>query len=453
MVIQGSRPQLSPLRAQFARGGAGGGARAKRAAVALVVGVSLQLSLSPAPRGRGAGGEGAPQACDTARRSAPDHQSTETIVTDTLHLPPQTEFGRFFLPGPTEVHPDVLAAMTRPVMGHRGPELSSLLAGVDPVLRDLFRTTRPVYVASSSATGLMEGSIRNGVRRRALSLVNGAFSERFAALVADCGREGETYEVAMGHAHTPDEVYARLRTGGFDAITVVHSETSTGVLDPLTEISEAVRRAEGETGEEILLLVDGVTSVGGMLVEAQTWGIDFLLTGSQKAMALPPGLAFGTASDRMMERARTLQGRGQYFDLIEFDTYWRKHQTPNTPAVSLLYALAAQAQRIAAEGVEARARRHWSMAERTWEWVQDRGPRWGLSLFAPPGRRSPTVTTIAVDGALPATEICKGMTARGWTLGTGYGKLKDTTFRIGHMGDHTVDELDALLAALEEVLG
>jgi aspartate aminotransferase-like enzyme len=382
-----------------------------------------------------------------------DIHQPRPIVTDTLHPPAAADFGRFFLPGPTEVHPDVLAAMTRPVMGHRGPELSGLLAAVDPVLRDLFRTSRPVYVASASATGLMEAAVRNGVRRRALSLVKGAFSERFASLVTDCGREGERYDVDPGHAHAPDEVFRRLRAGGFDAVTVVHSETSTGVLDPLREIAEAVRRAETETGDEILLLVDGVTSVGGMLVETDTWGLDFLLTGSQKAMALPPGLAFGTASERMMQRARGLTGRGQYFDLIEFDLYWRKHQTPNTPAVSLMYALAAQAERIRAEGVEARAARHWAMAERAWGWVEERGPRWGLSLFAPRGRRSPTVTTVAVGGTLPATEICKGMTKRGWTLGTGYGALKDTTFRIGHMGDHTVEELDALLAALEEVLG
>ena len=369
-----------------------------------------------------------------------------------VHLPPHTEFGRFFLPGPTEVHPEVLAAMTRPVIGHRGPELSSLLRAVDPVLRDLFRTSRPVYVASSSATGLMEGAVRNGVRRRALALVNGAFSLRFRDLVTACGRQAVTYEVEPGHAHTPDEVFRRLRTGGFDAVTVVHSETSTGVLDPLVEIADAVRRAERENGDEILLLVDGVTSVGGMLVEAETWGLDFLLTGSQKAMALPPGLAFGSASERMMERARTLRGRGQYFDLVEFDTYWRRHQTPNTPAVPLLYALTAQVARIRGEGVEARALRHWTMAERTWSWVEERGPRWGLSLFAPPGRRSPTVTAIAADGPVPAPEICARVAARGWTLGTGYGTLRENTFRIGHMGDHTVQELEALLAALEEAL-
>ena len=374
-------------------------------------------------------------------------------VTDLLDFPRQTEFGRFFLPGPTEVHPDVLAAMTRPVIGHRGSEMSALLAGVDPVLRELFGTARPVYVASSSATGLMEGSIRNGVRRRALALVNGAFSQRYRDLVGDCGREVDSYEVAPGEAHAPEEVYRRLRDGGFDAVTVVHSETSTGVLDPLVELAAAVRQAEREAGEEILLLVDGVTSVAGMRMEMDAWGIDFLLTGSQKALALPPGLALGAASARMLARAATLPARGQYFDLLEFDAYWQKHQTPNTPAVSLLFALEEQARRIQGEGVAGRAARHAAMAEHCWRWVDERGPRWGLSHFAPEGRRSPTVTCIATDGRVTGTAVCAGMRARGWTLGGGYGKLKDATFRIGHMGDHTVEELAALLAELEEVLG
>ncbi|HEX9937758.1 MAG TPA: alanine--glyoxylate aminotransferase family protein [Longimicrobium sp.] len=363
-----------------------------------------------------------------------------------------SDFGRFFLPGPTEVHPEVLQAMTRPVIGHRGSEMSRILAECDPVLRSVFRTSRPVYVASSSATGLMEGSIRNGVRRKALALVNGAFSKRYRDLVADCGREVETYEVAPGQCHDPAQVAGRLRAGGFDAVTVVHSETSSGVLNPLAEIAEAVRGAERETGDEILVLADGVTSVAGALVEAEAWGLDFLLTGSQKALALPPGLAFGAASERMMARAATLTGRGQYFDLLEFEAYWKKHQTPNTPAVSLIYALAEQCRRIAAEGVEARAERHWAMARRCWAWVDEGGAARGMSLFAPEGCRSPTVTCIGVDGPVPATEIVARLKARGWTIGGGYGPLKETTIRIGHMGDHTVEELDALLAVIEEVV-
>ena len=363
------------------------------------------------------------------------------------------EFGRFFLPGPTEVRPEILAAMNRPMIGHRGKEMSDLLAQVDPLLRSVFRTSRPVYVSTSSATGLMEAAVRNGVRRRALCLVNGAFSARFRDLVADCGREVETYEVPWGHAHLPEEVERRLRAGGFDAVTVVHSETSTGVLNPLAEIAEGVRNAERANGEEIFVLVDGVTSVAGALVEADAWGIDFLLTGSQKALALPPGLAFGSPSARMLQRAATLPGRGQYLDLLEFDRYWEKHQTPTTPALSLIYALLAQLRHIAEEGLEARAERHWRMAERCWEWTTTAGAPWGLSVLAPAGRRSPTVTTITLPEGKTGPQVAGATKKRGYTIGAGYGQLKDRTFRIGHMGDHSLEGLNHLLNVLEEVLG
>lgn len=370
-----------------------------------------------------------------------------------MTLPMQDQpFGRFFLPGPTEVRPEVLAAMARPVIGHRGPAMSELLAEADPILRKIFATTRPVYVSTSSATGLMEAGVRNGVRRRALALVNGAFSERFRDLVTDCGREVETYEVAWGRAHEPEEVRRRLARGGFDALTIVHSETSTGVLNPLPDIAQAVRQAGERTGEEVLTLVDGVTSVGGTRVEADGWGLDWLLTGSHKAMALPPGLAFGAASERMMQRAASLPARGHYFDLLEFDRHWRSHQTPNTPALNLVYALVEQMRRVAAETVEHRFARHAEMASRCEEWVASVGSGYGLAMFAPAERRSPTVTAISVPEQPGAVRLVQGLAERGFTIGAGYGKLKDTTIRIGHMGDHTVGELDVLLDALEEVL-
>lgn len=362
-------------------------------------------------------------------------------------------FGRFFLPGPTEVLPEVLAAMSRPMMGHRSAAMSELLGRVDPVLRDVFGTLRPVYVASSSATGLMEAAVRNGVRERALALVNGSFSARFGEIVAACGRQVETYQVPDGEAHDPEEVERRLRAGGFDAVTVVHSETSTAVLNPLPEIAAAVRAAEAATEGEILLLVDGVTSVAGMEIEAEAWGVDFFLTGSQKALALPPGLAFGTASERMLARAAGIPGRGRYFDLLEMDRFHAKHQTPNTPALSLIYALEVQAQRIAEETVAGRAARHWAMARRCWEWAETEGARRGLALVAPEGRRSPTVTAMSVPEGRTPGEIVAGMKRLGWTIGSGYGALKERTIRIGHMGDHTVDGLNRVLDVLEEVLG
>lgn len=337
------------------------------------------------------------------------------------------------------------------MIGHRGAGMSAILGEADPVLRRIFRTERPVYVSSSSATGFMEAGIRNGVRKRALSLVNGAFSQRFRDLVADCGKDGESYEVEWGEAHRPEEVERLLRAGGFDAVTVVHSETSTGVLNPLAEIAEAVRAAERATGEEILLLVDGVTSVGGNFVETDEWGLDWILTGSQKALALPPGLAFGSPSDRMLAKAATLTGRGQYFDLLEFDRYWKKHQTPNTPALTLIYALSAQLKRIDAEGVDSRAARHVAMAERCRSWVDTTGAGAGLSIFAPEGARSWTVTAIAMPETLKGSEITAKLKERGFTIGSGYGKLKDSTIRIGHMGDHSIEGLNRLLAELEEI--
>lgn len=361
-------------------------------------------------------------------------------------------FGRFFLPGPTEVHPDVLGAMTRPVIGHRGDALRGILAEVQPGLRELFGTDRPVYVVTASGTGLMEAAVRGGVRRRALCLVNGAFSRRFARIVARCGLEPSVYEVPWGEAHDPDEVERRLRSGGFDAVTAVHSETSTGALNPLAGIAEAVRTAERATGDEILLLVDGVTSVGGTPVDAAANRLDFILTGSQKALAMPPGLSFGTASERLLARAATLPNRGFYLDPLELERYAARNQTPTTPAVSLIYALSVQMERILREGVETRFARHRQMAERCHAWTEARADRFGLSVLAPPAHRSPTVTTILLPEHRAASAVVASLAARGFTIAPGYGEIRERALRVGHMGDHAVGELDELLEALDEAL-
>jgi aspartate aminotransferase-like enzyme len=247
-------------------------------------------------------------------------------------------------------------------------------------------------------------------------------------------------------------VGAGAPAGAHDAITIVHSETSTGVLNPLAEIAAAVRSAERSTGQEILTIVDGVTSVAGSPVETDDWALDWVLTGSQKALALPPGLAFGSPSERLLARAATIPARGQYFDLLAFQRNWEKYETPNTPAVTLVFALLAQLRRIETEGVDARMARHRAMAERCWQWTREVGSRFGLTLFAPDGYRAWTVTAIEVPERLPGTEIVSRLKQRGYTIGNGYGRLKGLTIRIGHMGDHTVDGLNQLLEAVEEVL-
>jgi predicted phosphoserine aminotransferase len=362
------------------------------------------------------------------------------------------QFGSFFLPGPTEVHPEVLAAMARPMIGHRGPAMTELLADVDPMLRRLFGTERPVYVSTSSATGFMEAAIRNLSRRRILCLVCGAFSKRFHDIAERCGRPADRLDVAWGSPNRPDALREALRQadGRYDLVTVVHSETSTGVLNPIAELAEVTAEFE-----DVLLAVDGVSSVGGLPIEFDDWGLDFLLTGSQKALALPPGLAFAAASERALERARDVPERSYYFDLLEFERRAADHSTTNTPAISLLYALQTQIHRIEAEGLALRFERHARMAQRTHEWttwlgeVSDRS----FAVQAPAGFRSPTVTAVTLPDGLNGPDVVRSLAQRGITIAPGYGKLKGASIRIGHMGDHTPAELEVVLAELADVLG
>lgn len=362
-----------------------------------------------------------------------------------------TDFGRFFLPGPTEVHPDVLDAMRRPVIGHRGPEMRDLLVEVDAPLRRVFGADRPVYVSTSSATGFMEAAIRNLSRRRVLCMIGGAFGGRFHAIAERCARPADRLDVEWGLPHTPAGLREALSAdpGRYDLVTVVHSETSTGVLNPIAEFAEVVAEFD-----DVLLAVDGVTSVGGVPVDFEASGLDFLLTGSQKALALPPGLAFAVASDRALERAASIPDRGFYFDLVEFDRRAHDHSTTNTPAVSLFYALKCQLDRIEEEGLEARFSRHRRMAVRTWDWVTEvaEATGEGFRVLAPEGYRSPTVTAVSLPAGTSGVSIVQDLADQGITIATGYGKLKDTAIRIGHMGDHTESELEAVLAAVSTVI-
>lgn len=357
-------------------------------------------------------------------------------------------FGRFFLPGPTEVRPEILKAMMQPMIGHRVREMEEMMARIQPNLKAIFQTTRPVYVAASSATGLMEGAVRNGARRRVLCLVNGAFSERFYNIAKSTGLDADPLEVEWGEVNTANALHKALRRGIYDAVTVVHSETSTGVLNPIRDLAE-VTRAAGD----VVLLVDAVSSMAGSPIETDAWGLDFVLTGSQKCFALPPGLALGVAQPNILERAKTKTDRGVYFDFLEFEKNLQKNQTPNTPAVSLMYALEAQLEAIKEETLGGRCARHAAMAKRTWQWVDEMnelGAR--LKVLAPEGFRSPTVTTISVPEGWTGTRIVSEVKSRGYVIATGYGKMKDTSFRIGHMGDHTLEELEELLGVLQHVL-
>lgn len=353
--------------------------------------------------------------------------------------------GTFFFPGPTEVRAEVLSAMTRPLIAHRGPAFESLYATIQAALKPIFGTTRPVYVSSSSATGLMESALRCAPEGRVLALVNGAFSARFAAIAKACGRESDVIEVPYGAVVTLDMVEDALKKQRYAAVTVAHSETSTGALQDVRGIT-ALARAHGA-----VCLVDSVTGIGGAELAFDDWELDFALTGSQKALAMPPGLAFAAATPAFIEAARATARRGLYFDLVEFDAYGAKNQTPNTPAISLFFAAEAQLPAIVAEGMPARWARHRMMADQTAAWVDTLAELHGeaFGILAQQGHRTPTVTSVTIPGSFTASTLVRAVAERGFTIGNGYGKNRETTFRIGHMGDHVPSRLAECL----EVVG
>jgi aspartate aminotransferase-like enzyme len=281
-----------------------------------------------------------------------------------------------------------------------------------------------------------------------LSLVNGAFSDRFYRIALANGLKADALEVPWGQVHTPQMLDDALRRGIYDAVTVVHSETSTGALNPIRELAEVAHK-----NGDVAILVDSVSGLAGAPLKADEWQLDFVLTGSQKAFAVPPGLAFGVAQESLLARARSKSDRGTYFDFLEFEKNLEGNQTPNTPAVSLLFALAEQVEYIVREGMEARWVRHAAMAERTYRWVDEMNARGvKLEIVAPAGSRSPTVTCIRVSEPWTGPRVVEEAKKRGFAIATGYGKLKDGSFRIGHMGDHTLATLEPLLAALTDVL-
>jgi len=355
---------------------------------------------------------------------------------------------KLFIPGPTEVLPEVLDAQGGWMIGHRMPECLDLIGRIRPKLRAIFLTEKRVLISQSTGTGLMEAAIRNTVNKKVLNCVNGAFSDRWREIVALNGKEQEVLEVPWGEAVTPEMVAERLADGSFDAICLTHNETSTGVTSPLPALVKAVRSAPN--GDEIMILVDAVSSLSGVRIPFDEWDLDVLLTSSQKAFALPAGIAFAAVSDRAMAKAATVPNRGYYFDFLTLEKYLLKNQTPATTAVSLLNALDFQLDRIMEEGVQARFDRHLAMRDRTLEWGISRG----FEPFAAEGFRSPTVASFHNTLNIYIPALNDFLRTKGMFLSNGYGaKLKNISFRIAHMGDLQMEDMEELFTAVDEFIG
>jgi aspartate aminotransferase-like enzyme len=351
---------------------------------------------------------------------------------------------KLFIPGPVEVSSQTLAAFARPMIGHRGADFKRLYADIQPRLQELFGTQQPVFLSTSSAWGVMEAALRNLVRQRVLCCMCGAFSDKWLDVARRCGKEAEALQVEWGSAIDPRALDAQLATGKFDAVTLIHNETSTGVMNPLAEICCVLAKYPG-----VILIVDAVSSFSAVPIAMDALGIDALLAGSQKALALPPGFALFSVSAKGFDRAAQVPDRGYYFDFLEFKKQQEGDMTPTTPSVGHIHALEFKLREIFAEGQTKRYARHeWTNAL-VHDWVRARG----LEFFAAEGARSVTLTCVQSNRGLDVAKLVQDLRKKHHlVIDGGYGKLKGKTFRLSNMGDETEATVKHLLSCLDDCL-
>ncbi|MGC9469450.1 MAG: pyridoxal-phosphate-dependent aminotransferase family protein [Anaerolineae bacterium] len=354
-------------------------------------------------------------------------------------------YKKLFIPGPTHVRESILEAQTAPMIGHRSTEYSDLQGEVTPKLQKLLYTEQPVFIYTSSGTGVMEGAIRQTVLKRALMPVCGAFSERWYQIAEANGVPADRLDTDWGEGFTPEMLDAALSKGDYDVLTVTLNETSTGVMNPLKEIAAMVR----EKYPEIVILVDAVSAMAGVKIEFDAWDLDVVISSSQKCFALPPGLTICPVSERALKRAEQAPNRGYYFDFLNMLKYFKRNQTPATPAISLIQALNQQLDDILEEGLDNRWARHIEMAEVVRAWARQ---YW--ALFPNEAFLSNTVTTVKNTRGVSIADLNKELGKHGAMISNGYGsKLKEKTFRIAHMGDLTVDDIKWVLGLINDILG
>ena len=349
-----------------------------------------------------------------------------------------------FIPGPVDVDPDVLAAQAKPMIPHRSDEFNEFFRGTEAKLKQVFLTENRVFQPPATGSGMQEAGVRNLAQRDVLSCVNGAFSERWYQVALTNGKQADRLDAPWGDIIPPDKLAEALKEKSYEAVTIVHNETSTGVENPLKELAAVVHEVSPDT----LILVDAVSSLGGVKIETDAWGVDFILTSSQKCLALPPGMSFAAVSDRALKKAETVENRGWYFDLLRLEKHRIKNSTPMTPSISLIWALNAELDKLLAEGLEKRFARHAAMAERVQSWAIAHG----MAPLAPEGYRSKTVSTIKNTHGVDIGDLNKFLLSKGMRIANGYGDLKNKTFRIAHMGETQMHHVDELLAAFETFL-
>ncbi|HEU5070185.1 MAG TPA: alanine--glyoxylate aminotransferase family protein [Verrucomicrobiae bacterium] len=355
---------------------------------------------------------------------------------------------KLHIPGPVEVSEKTFKALCSPMIGHRGQGFKDLYAKIQPQLQTLLSTKQLVYLSTSSAWGVMEGAVRNLVQKKVLNCMCGAFSDKWFDVSKRCGKDAEALQVPWGSPIRAADVDKKLATGQFDALTLIHNETSTGTMSPLAEIAALKQKYP-----DVMFIVDSVSSMSAVPLAFDALGIDVLLAGTQKAFALPPGLAVFVCSPAALARAATARDRGYYFDFLEFQKNAEQSMTPSTPSISHVYALASKLDEFFAEGLEARYARH----QRTNQMTRDWAAKHGFTLFPEQGAESLTLTCVN-NGAKPGgrtvdvPKLQKLVKDQGFLIDGGYGKIKGTTFRLSNMGDETPESMNQLYAALDQAM-
>jgi aspartate aminotransferase-like enzyme len=351
---------------------------------------------------------------------------------------------KLFIPGPTEVAPDVLQKLSTPMIGHRSKDASKLQKEISDKLRQVFHTQNPILLSTSSGSGLMEGAIRSLTAKRAVVFSVGAFGNRWFKMAEVNNVPADKHETEMGKATTPDIVDKFLSTGKYDVFTITHNETSTGIMNPVEEIAEVRKKYP-----DVLWVVDAVSSMAGAKIEVDRLGIDVCITSTQKALALPPGMAIASITPRALEHGKQVKHRGWYLDLLEIYKYieTKDHQYHATPSLPHMFALNYQLDRILAEGLEKRYARHQEMADFTRAWAKKQ-----FALFPDERYASVTLTAITNTRGISVANLNSELGKLGLQISNGYGDLKEKTFRIAHMGELTLADVKEVTAAIEKIL-
>jgi aspartate aminotransferase-like enzyme len=351
---------------------------------------------------------------------------------------------KLFIPGPVEVSEKTWAAFSRPMIGHRGEDFKNLYRAIHPGLQTLFGTKQPVFLSTSSAWGVMEASIRNLVDRGVLCCMCGAFSDKWFDVAKRCGKNAEPLQVDWGKHIDQKAIDKQLSTGKFDTVTLVHNETSTGVMNPLPEICCTLAKYP-----DVALVLDTVSSFSAVKIDMDALGIDVILTGAQKALALPPGFSLFSVSEKAFALAERIPNRGFYFDFLEFKKQQAEWLTPSTPSIGHMHALESKLEEIFEEGLVARFVRH----ERTNALVHDWVRRTSFEFFAEEGFRSKTLTCVKNNKGIDILELARKLREkRHLVIDPGYGKIRGKTFRLSNMGDENEETVAHLLSCLDAVL-